>query len=757
MILNGSKTSMNESYLASSSNSQLRAKTPKLVNRGKLYSSTPLMQKGTPSKANSMTMHRLSSTTKKSQLPMPTPTLTHNAKRPVTPLAGHKSFKVRELSTMVKSTNKQRGNLYGQETGLYSNPKELAEYKLAHSQNLPSEFSAKSFHSISSVNSKLTAVSLSQLQSHRMQKIPSYNINLNPNFLRFQSSLPTSLATFTPRELRPEAAPSRAVNESAKEGAGRPEQGRGAWAQTPRALSRQSKYGPNLRLANPTNQIKGGECVKFTSMSKALRASGLRGQGDSPTEAPSQPFTPNLNRRLGSTIGAASLAAKPRGARVISAAVGHRSERPVESAARGAKTPLHPAFMRNALVTKATLRSFALSWVNRYTEDPAKYKEGGYCRVQCGDVLNQRYRLLSKLGWGEFSVVWLAKNAGATTAAHAFVAVKITKGHPSIARGTEFELALLRHLSAAPCGTTTPLVDQFLHASPHGEHLCIVMPVMGSNLLCVVDQMKQRRRFRREREVNMVKDVAISTLYGLRKLEGLNIVHTDLKPENVLVARPDPQMVQLAGAHAREGLAAFAAGAPGPPTVLADFGLSCLLEPPGAGPPGPRRQLPVAAPGKLNNERGVLIQTREYRAPEVLFGATITPRSDIWSLGCMVYELITGDFLLDPKKYTRDEDQMDAIHVAMFIELLGPVPPEIASPARNKAVHLPKYFDKHGNFTHNYTIKERSLPRELNPFLSPSEAHWASKFIMSCFSYTAEDRMGADDLLNHPWLESRFR
>ena len=52
------------------------------------------------------------------------------------------------------------------------------------------------------------------------------------------------------------------------------------------------------------------------------------------------------------------------------------------------------------------------------------------------------------------------------------------------------------------------------------------------------------------------------------------------------------------------------------------------------------------------------VQTRQYRSPEVMIGAGYDTSADLWSLACMVFELITGDFLFDPhsgKNYSRDE------------------------------------------------------------------------------------------------------
>lgn len=66
------------------------------------------------------------------------------------------------------------------------------------------------------------------------------------------------------------------------------------------------------------------------------------------------------------------------------------------------------------------------------------------------------------------------------------------------------------------------------------------------------------------------------------------------------------------------------------------------------------------------------IQTRQYRSPEVIIGAEYGCSADIWSLACMIFELVTGDFLFEPRKgdnYDKNDD-----HLAQMIELLGQMP-----------------------------------------------------------------------------------
>ena len=93
------------------------------------------------------------------------------------------------------------------------------------------------------------------------------------------------------------------------------------------------------------------------------------------------------------------------------------------------------------------------------------------------------------------------------------------------------------------------------------------------------------------------------------------------------------------------------------------------------------------------------IQTRQYRSPETIINAGYDTSADIWSLACMVFELATGDYLFDPKasdEYPRDED-----HLALFIELLGPMPKDLISRGRRSNT----YFNRRGELRHIKSLR----------------------------------------------------
>ncbi|KAK1295683.1 Serine/threonine-protein kinase AFC1 [Acorus calamus] len=159
------------------------------------------------------------------------------------------------------------------------------------------------------------------------------------------------------------------------------------------------------------------------------------------------------------------------------------------------------------------------------------YRKGGYHAVRVGDVFGgRRYIAQRKLGWGQFSTVWLAYD----TRSSKFVALKIQK---SAAQFAEAALHEIEFLSAIANGDPTSskcvvrLIDHFKHTGPNGQHLCLVVEFLGDSLLRLIKYNRYKGI-----ELNKVREICTSVLSGLDYLHReLGIIHTDLKPENVLL------------------------------------------------------------------------------------------------------------------------------------------------------------------------------------------------------------------------------
>ncbi|KAJ9580415.1 hypothetical protein L9F63_003939 [Diploptera punctata] len=142
------------------------------------------------------------------------------------------------------------------------------------------------------------------------------------------------------------------------------------------------------------------------------------------------------------------------------------------------------------------------------------------------------------------------------------------------------------------------------------------------------------------------------------------------------------------------------------------------------------------------------IQTRQYRALEVLLGAGYGTSADIWSVACMAFELATGDYLFDPhsgEDYTRDED-----HLAHIIELLGEIPRRIAM--SGKYSHF--FFNNKCELRHITELKSWGLFDILTQKYEwdPTEAQEFAAFLRQMLVFDPNRRATAAKCLEHPWL-----
>ncbi|KAG6606021.1 hypothetical protein SDJN03_03338, partial [Cucurbita argyrosperma subsp. sororia] len=163
------------------------------------------------------------------------------------------------------------------------------------------------------------------------------------------------------------------------------------------------------------------------------------------------------------------------------------------------------------------------------TED---YRRGGYHAVRVGDTFkNGCYVVQSKLGWGHFSTVWLAWD----TQKSRYVALKIQKSAQHYTEAALDEIKILKQIAEGDIEDkkcVVKLLDHFKHSGPNGLHVCMVFEYLGDNLLTLIKYADYRGI-----HLHMVKEICFHILVGLDYLHSkLSIIHTDLKPENVLLS-----------------------------------------------------------------------------------------------------------------------------------------------------------------------------------------------------------------------------
>jgi hypothetical protein len=144
------------------------------------------------------------------------------------------------------------------------------------------------------------------------------------------------------------------------------------------------------------------------------------------------------------------------------------------------------------------------------------------------------------------------------------------------------------------------------------------------------------------------------------------------------------------------------------------------------------------------------VQTRQYRAPEVILGAKYDTPIDIWSVACIVFELLTGDLLFEPKSGKTFEKNDD--HLAQIQELLGRMPYNLTQTGKFSS----NFFNRKGELRYIKNLKFWPLK---DVFLekykfSQINAQEASEFLLPMLRMVPSDRAKAKEMINHPWIRS---
>ncbi|XP_042261720.1 SRSF protein kinase 1b isoform X1 [Thunnus thynnus] len=203
-------------------------------------------------------------------------------------------------------------------------------------------------------------------------------------------------------------------------------------------------------------------------------------------------------------------------------------------------------------------------------EDPNDYCRGGYHHVKIGDLFNGRYHVIRKLGWGHFSTVWLAWDIQDKR----FVAMKVVKSAEHYTETALDEIKLLKSVrntdpSDPSREKVVQLLDDFKISGMNGTHVCMVFEVLGYHLLKWIIKSNYQGL-----PLPCVKSIIRQVLQGLDYLHTkCKIIHTDIKPENILLTVNEPYIKKMAaeatqwqktGAAPPSGSAVSTAPAPKP-------------------------------------------------------------------------------------------------------------------------------------------------------------------------------------------------
>ncbi|KAG9505115.1 hypothetical protein J7337_002081 [Fusarium musae] len=403
-------------------------------------------------------------------------------------------------------------------------------------------------------------------------------------------------------------------------------------------------------------------------------------------------------------------------------------------------------------------------------EYPDAYRPGGYHPIDLGDTLNDgQYKVIRKLGDGCFSIVWLAHDLINAR----YVALKIL-----VSDETEQsqEVEILQHLAkVAPLESsqrTTQLLAEFEHKGPNGTHKCLVFEPMGPS----VNQMLLELAYGGTKWPSEVKyppqtakRILRDSLKGLAFLHKHGIAHADFQPGNMLfslnnidscdeatlrqketpneryrIKRIDGKKDRWAPKYlwTAEPLTDYTSIDENLKIKLADMGGAYFLNDP------PKDS----------------IVPRALRAPELVLKGEIDKTQDIWSFGCLVFELFAGRplFYVFGGSAEDDPSLLDDEYLLEIVDSLGPLPDELYSHWKTSSRYYTQDRTKYNCMIGGVPEGEEPLMleqcsmeqafHEKSPELTEEEAQEVKTLVRWILQYDPAKRPSAEEILRHPWF-----
>ena len=334
--------------------------------------------------------------------------------------------------------------------------------------------------------------------------------------------------------------------------------------------------------------------------------------------------------------------------------------------------------------------------------------DSGSYQVVAHDHVAYRYEILKVLGKGSFGQVLKAFDH--KTQQH--IALKMVRNEKRFHKQAVEEIRILEHLKKQDREGSHNIVHLMEHFN-FRNHVCITFELLSMNLYELIKKNKFQGF-----SIALVRKFAHSILMCLDMLYRNRIIHCDLKPENILLKQPG-----------RSGI------------KVIDFGSSCY-----------------------DHQRVyTYIQSRFYRAPEVILGGKYGLAIDMWSFGCILAELLTG-YPLFP-----GEDEGDQL--ATMMEVLGEPPQKMLDSCKRTRMFFsskgyPRYCSATTNPDGSVSYaggrsrrgKYRGPPasKELSRALKGCDDPLFLDFLHRCLEWDPAVRMTPPQALRHGWLRRKL-
>jgi len=259
---------------------------------------------------------------------------------------------------------------------------------------------------------------------------------------------------------------------------------------------------------------------------------------------------------------------------------------------------------------------------------PLTDNSDGHLAYLCGDWVSERYEIISTLGEGTFGKVVKVKDHDENN----YVAMKIIKNIHKYREAAKLEINVLQKLNSKD-PTGKHLCVKMFDSFNYFGHMCLTFEILGES---VFDFLKSNGYVGYPLE--QVRHISYQLSYAVKFLHENHLTHTDLKPENILFVSSD-WYTEVCPSSKRAIRRMRDTR-----VKLIDFGSATFDW----------------------EHHSSVVSTRHYRPPEVILELGWSQPCDVWSTGCIIFELYQGHTLF------QTHDNLE--HLAMMTRILGDIP-----------------------------------------------------------------------------------
>ncbi|CAE6496121.1 unnamed protein product [Rhizoctonia solani] len=383
-----------------------------------------------------------------------------------------------------------------------------------------------------------------------------------------------------------------------------------------------------------------------------------------------------------------------------------------------------------------------------------KFDPAYWYPAEVGQILKDTYRLVAKLGFGNSSTVWLAKDITRWSwLPTRYVTLKISTSHGADSTNTDYrthEIYISKQiLSKNPTHPGLQFlrtaIDEFQLKGKRGLHPVMVYEPMREPVSVLLNRLRETGEGK-ECESEFVRSLVRSVLSGLDYLHNeCGIVHRDISLSNILI--PIESISLLTTLEKSESLYPF-------PRKTLENGYIIHMSHEDFGPImpgkiiGPPKFHDFGSAIEIGGKSIPIFTPASHAAPEIILGCDDSVEADVWGVGMIVWELLAGTELLegvDPEFRARTQRK----HLADITNLLGSPPISLLSRGRTSL----SFFNSSGKFKYpNLLTADRRLKATFANKMNHDEQDAFLDFMKGIVVWDPKQRKSVKELMEHSWL-----